>query len=387
MRIRHIALTVTALTMCAITGTQAYVVNGPRWGTNQVPYYINPANLDVSESAAEAAVQAGMATWGSQSNANFSFYYMGRTTGTALSNNGKNEIFFRNASAGSMAAEAHWWYDGSNHLIDADILFYDGGFKLFTGSSWCSVVLLETSPPTSRPRTGLGHSCAASATCCFDWLVSTGRELSCGRSGGVEARIRRVLPRPNGTKRRESSPDKQLSFPRAAQSRSPARRAIVKMGRSVEHRMEIQFDGSLVGGSHQGIVGRQPHVTARPPTGGCDRDGATQRHRVSDGIPPDTVSLHARGESGGTQRVTVRGGRTSPPSMFTATASRLTTATTVRRPIPHKKGGGPTRSGVRSRHVCLLRPVVVFLVRPPHRPFTQPTGSGLLKSSPDRIAP
>ena len=79
MRIRHIALTVTALMMCAIAATQAYHLNGPKWGTSQVPYYINPVNQDVSESAATAAVQAGMATWGSQSNANFSFYYMGRT--------------------------------------------------------------------------------------------------------------------------------------------------------------------------------------------------------------------------------------------------------------------------------------------------------------------
>jgi hypothetical protein len=63
---------------------------------------------------------------------------MGRTSATSFANNGKNEIFFRNASAGSMVAETHWWYDSSNRLLDADILFYDGGFKFFTGSSGCS---------------------------------------------------------------------------------------------------------------------------------------------------------------------------------------------------------------------------------------------------------
>ena len=92
MRTRLRLQPLSALTLCAIVGTHAYDLNGPKWGTSQVPYYINPVNQDVSEGAATAAIQAGLATWGSQSNANFSFYYMGRTSGSSLAYNRKNEI-------------------------------------------------------------------------------------------------------------------------------------------------------------------------------------------------------------------------------------------------------------------------------------------------------
>ena len=63
---------------------------------------------------------------------------MGRTNGTAVSNNGKNEVFFRNVAPGSTVAETYWWADASGHLIDADIMFYDGGITFFTGSIGCS---------------------------------------------------------------------------------------------------------------------------------------------------------------------------------------------------------------------------------------------------------
>ena len=140
----------------------AYVLNGPKWATRTVDYYINPANNDVSAAAAEAAIQVGAAAWGSQSNADFRFYYMGRTSATTVGNNGKNEVFFRNVSAGTVVAETYWWADASDRLIDADILIYDGGILFFTGEQW-----LRRWPvprrrhrarvrPRARPRPQLG---------------------------------------------------------------------------------------------------------------------------------------------------------------------------------------------------------------------------------------
>ena len=105
----RLTLTTTAVVLALAALPTAYVLNGPKWGTRTVNYYINPANNDVSEAAAEAAIQAGAATWGSQSAADFRFYYMGRTNGTAAMNNGKNEVFFRNVASGSTVAETYWW--------------------------------------------------------------------------------------------------------------------------------------------------------------------------------------------------------------------------------------------------------------------------------------
>ena len=121
-----------ALPLLLAAGASAYVLNGPRWGVTQVPYYINPVNGDMSEAEAVTAIQAGAANWTTQSNAGIAMYYMGRTAGSSLSRNNKNEVFFRDASAGSMAAEVYWWYDSSYRLVEADMVFYDGGFRFFT---------------------------------------------------------------------------------------------------------------------------------------------------------------------------------------------------------------------------------------------------------------
>jgi hypothetical protein len=218
MRIRHIAFTAAAIALCAIIPTHAYVLNGPRWATSQVPYYVNPANLDVSETAAEAAVQAGMATWGAQSNANFSFYYMGRTSGTSLTNNGKNEIFFRDASAGGMAAETHWWYDGSNHLIDADIVLYDGGFKFFTGSSGCSggVYIEDVIAHEGGHAAGLGHSSVTTATMypSMGWCSMVQRTLDADDLAGVE----KLYPPSGATTTSNTAPSVAITAPTSGSS-------------------------------------------------------------------------------------------------------------------------------------------------------------------------
>ena len=149
----------------------AYVLSGKRWASSQIPFYVNPVNLDVSESAATAALQAASAYWKNQTTADVSLYYAGRTGGSSLVYNGKNEIFFRNESSGTTTAATYWWADSSNHLLDADMIFYDASNKFFTGQSGCSggVYIEDIAAHEFGHFIGIRHSADSTATMYATW--------------------------------------------------------------------------------------------------------------------------------------------------------------------------------------------------------------------------
>lgn len=145
---------------------QAYVLSGHYWGTSSVNYFVNPSNGDMSQQSAIASLQAAAANWSEQSTANIRVVYAGTTTGSSLQNNGKNEVFFRNASKGSTGAETYWWYGSTGRLLDADIVVYDAGFKFFPGSSGCSggLYLEDLTTHEFGHALGIQHSSLSSAT-------------------------------------------------------------------------------------------------------------------------------------------------------------------------------------------------------------------------------
>ena len=179
------------VTLLGLDRLSAYVANGPRWPTDAVSYFVNPANADVAESAALAAVQAAASAWSLQSLADIQLQYAGPTAGAAVLNNGKNEVFFSPESSGSTIAVCYYWWTGSNQIVDSDIKFYDGGFRFVTGTTGCSGGMFVEDVGTHEfgHFIGLGHSSVGGATMypSIGYCSQSGRPLAADDIAGVES--------------------------------------------------------------------------------------------------------------------------------------------------------------------------------------------------------
>jgi hypothetical protein len=164
-RILVAAVTAAALTALAMH-PRAYVTGGHRWPTADVPFYVNPVNQDVSQNAAISALQTAASGWSSQTGADLNIHYVGTTTGTTIVNNRKNEIFFRNDANGTTAAVTYFYWGSDGKLMDADMMFYDGGFRFFTGQSGCASgqYIEDIATHEFGHFIGFGHSADSTAT-------------------------------------------------------------------------------------------------------------------------------------------------------------------------------------------------------------------------------
>jgi Matrixin len=167
MTLKPVAAFATALLAMATLSTSlsAYSLLGYTWAQPVVPYYINPANLDLPTSAIEPAIRAGADAWRLQSGASFAFAFAGYSAQTTNTNDGINLIMFRNAASGSAIATTYTWFSGTR-MIEADMVFWDGGFQFFTGSSGCSngFYIEDVATHEFGHALGLGHSTVGSAT-------------------------------------------------------------------------------------------------------------------------------------------------------------------------------------------------------------------------------
>ena len=168
-----------------------------KWASGNAIVYISPANHDgLSADAVITALRAAMDDWMTQGHSPFTFTYGGRVNDTTTGYDNRNVVLFRNESNGGMIAATYSWADGSNHLLDSDIIIYDAaGYSFYALDGSCNsnlgngVYLHDLATHEFGHMLGLQHSSDPSATMFSGYATcsTTPRTLESDDIAGLQA--------------------------------------------------------------------------------------------------------------------------------------------------------------------------------------------------------
>ena len=244
---RRVLPVLALVALASSVSVQGWTSDGHKWAANTVLYYVNPQSIYVSPGAAISAVQQAAAGWSQQTSANIQLVYGGTTSGSSLTLNNKNEVFFRNGSNGANVAETYYWWDGTGKIVEADIVFYEGAFHFYTVSGCSGGIYVENVAIHEFGHVlGLLHSSVPGATMApsmSSYCDMTQLTLEADDIAGIES----LYPPSSGT----PAPSAPASLSVAQNSASPSTSLVLTWADTASVESGFRVERSSGGGALQ----------------------------------------------------------------------------------------------------------------------------------------
>jgi hypothetical protein len=308
------ALAAGVALMIPVSGPALGYATFAKWKNLPVAIYINPANADVSGSAAEAAIQVAMNAWNTQAGTPFRFAYGGRVSDTKTGYDAKNVVLFRNATNGGAIATTYWW-TMSGAVVDADIIFWDAGSTFFTGTSGCltgGVYIEDAATHELGHALGLNHSGVSDATmnASYSRCSQTLRTLASDDIAGIRSLYGTSSTSSTTTTTTNTAPTVNISSPGT--------------GTSYAYGASIVFSGSASDREDGTLTSR---MIWRSSVDGKIGTGGAFSRTLSAGSHVITASVLDSGGLSASRQVTVTVAAATSTSTTTATSTSFTTGT------------------------------------------------------------